>query len=307
MSGKKGLSRVQSDETLTAPCDPIKVPEKDPEQIFSAALLPPLFLTVGYITVIYKMYKDMNEEIINDPASDPVRNIWIEAPIFATVAYLAMVYFGQKIMATRETFEIKPYIFTYNLYQCLLNLWTVYAMYEEVTSNPWFTGFWGVPPQAGPKGFRISSLVWLHYVNKYMELLDTVWMILRKKNNQVSFLHCYHHVLLIWAWFVVCRIESGGDAYFGASVNSLIHVLMYGYYTLALIGVPCPWKKWITNCQMAQFCLCILHASYVMWKGHLPIVLPLSQIFVMVNMLVLFGNFMAKTYKKKVDSSDKKK
>ena len=121
-------------------------------------------------------------------------------------------------------------------------------------------------------------------------------MILRKKNNQVSFLHCYHHILLIWAWFLVCKVESGGDVFFGASINSIIHVIMYGYYTLALVGIPCPWKKWITNCQMLQFCLCIVHALYSASCGKLPWILPASQIFVMVNMLILFGDFYRKSY-----------
>jgi elongation of very long chain fatty acids protein 4 len=201
-------------------------------------------------------------------------------------------------MKDRPEFEIKPFIFTYNLYQCLLNAWCVYAMLQEVYSNPWFNGLWGNSPQPGSGGFRIAFLVWVHYNNKYIELCDTLFMILRKKNNQISFLHCYHHVLLIWAWFFVCKIEAGGDCYFGAMVNSSIHVIMYGYYTLALLNVPCPWKKWITTCQMIQFCICLSHSIYVVIKGNMPIALPLAQAFVMINMLVLFGNFYKKAYVK---------
>ena len=47
-----------------------------------------------------------------------------------------------------------------------------------------------------------AQFIWLHYNNKYFELMDTVFMILRKKFDQVSFLHVYHHTLLIWAWYV---------------------------------------------------------------------------------------------------------
>ncbi len=35
-------------------------------------------------------------------------------------------------------------------------------------------------------------------VVQYLELLDSVFMVLRKKTEQLSFLHCYHHCLLIW-------------------------------------------------------------------------------------------------------------
>ena len=151
-------------------------------------------------------------------------------------------------------------------------------------------------------GFRISFLVWLHYNNKYIELLDTLWMILKKKNNQISFLHCYHHVLLFWVWWYDCAVEPGGDSWFGACVNSFIHVIMYAYYTLALFKVPCPWKKWITNLQMLQFAVCLSHSCYVVWKRNMPVELPLTQAVVMINMLVLFSMFMRSTYGKKKTS-----
>lgn len=75
----------------------------------------------------------------------------------------------------------------------------------------------------------------MHYTNKYMELADTLFMILRKKSVQVSFLHVYHHALLIWAWFLVTKLCCGGDAYFGALANSFIHVVMYSYYAMRLL------------------------------------------------------------------------
>lgn len=35
----------------------------------------------------------------------------------------------------------------------------------------------------------------------------------------------------------------------GATCNSVIHAIMYGYYLLAALGVPCPWKKYITQAR----------------------------------------------------------
>jgi elongation of very long chain fatty acids protein 4 len=277
---------------------------QDAEKIFTSALLPPIYLVAGYLVALRMMANDMEKQVNED---EPFKSVWWSGPIFFTIAYLLIVYFGPKYMATREEFKIKPYIFTYNLYQCILNIWCVAAMVYEVYSNPIFTGWWGNVFVPGPSSFRISFLVWVHYNNKYVELLDTMWMILRKKNDQISFLHCYHHVLLIWSWFFVCKVQLGGDTYFGATVNSFIHIIMYGYYTLALLGVPCPWKKWITNCQMAQFCLVLSHSCYVVYKGNAPIVLPLAQAFVMINMLVLFGMFYQKKYIKPVgEGADKK-
>ena len=36
--------------------------------------------------------------------------------------------------------------------------------------------------------------VFVHYLSKFMDWFDTLWMILKKKSNvQMSFLHLYHH------------------------------------------------------------------------------------------------------------------
>lgn len=270
---------------------------KDSEKIFSSGLIFPTLLVIGYIVALVQMSRDLETHAHED---EPFKQVWWSGPIFFSVFYLTIVYFGPKFMKNREEFKIKPYIFAYNLYQCVLNIWCVAAMVHEVYVNPIFPHAWGNVFVPGLPSFRISFLVWVHYNNKYVELLDTLWMILRKKNDQISFLHCYHHVLLIWSWFFVCKVQLGGDTYFGATVNSFIHIIMYGYYTLALLGVPCPWKKWITNCQMAQFCLVLSHSCYVVYNGNAPIILPLAQAFVMINMLVLFSLFYQKKYTKPV-------
>lgn len=271
------------------------------EELFSLALIPPLLLVAGYL-VFLRYLTDLLE---TERDTDPFKRIWWIGPTFFSVIYIIGIKLGVYLMKNRQPFQIKPYMFTYNAYQCILNAWSVYTMIYEVNSNPWFKGMWGNTPQPGALGFRISFLVWVHYNNKYVELLDTLFMVLRKKNNQISFLHCYHHILLIWAWFFCIKIESGGDCYFGATVNSGIHVIMYAYYTLALLNIPCPWKKQITACQMIQFVACLSHSIYVIVKGNMPIALPLAQGFVMVNMLVLFGNFYKKSYVEKGGKNQK--
>jgi hypothetical protein len=44
------------------------------------------------------------------------------------------------------------------------------------------------------RAFLIAVGVVMHYANKYVELLDTVFIVLRKKTQQLSYLHMYHHV-----------------------------------------------------------------------------------------------------------------
>lgn len=108
----------------------------------------------------------------------------------------------------------------------------------------------------------------------------------------------YHHILLVWSWYACILFCIGGDGYFGSAFNSLVHWLMYGYYALALCKVPCPWKKHLTMFQMVQFVCCAAQSCYVFYKGNLWWPVPALQLFVMLNMLVLFSRFYAKKYKK---------
>jgi elongation of very long chain fatty acids protein 4 len=283
---------LSSDGICQLPTTDLK---NDPEKIFTSALIPPLVFCVAYIALVRHWGDDLNKIADNEP----FKTVWWSGPIFFSCLYLLTVHFGTKYMASRGEFKVKPYIFTYNLYQCLLNIWCVGAFVHEFWTNPIFTTFWGNDHIPGRPSFRIGLIIWVHYNNKFIELLDTLWMILRKKNKQISFLHCYHHVLLIWAWFLVCKVETGGDVFFGACVNSFIHVIMYGYYTLALLNIPCPWKKYITSMQMVQFMICFAHSCYHLYLGKTPALLAWSQMFVMINMLVLFGNFYVETYSTK--------
>src|SRR5690606_10976168 len=39
-------------------------------------------------------------------------------------------------------------------------------------------------------------LAWFGYVSRYLDMLDTVFFVLRKKYSQVTFLHVYHHMIV---------------------------------------------------------------------------------------------------------------
>ena len=164
---------------------------------------------------------------------------------------------------------------------------------------------WGNPVDRSATGYRMAFLIWVHYNNKYVELLDTMFMIARKKEEQLSFLHVWHHILILWSWWLVCKFAPGGDVYFGALANSLIHVFMYGYYLMRLCKIPCPFKKYLTQMQLIQFVVCFVHACYVMYCGTIQLWLCCVQMFVMLNMLVLFGQFYLKSYNNKPSTDNK--
>lgn len=61
-------------------------------------------------------------------------------------------------------------------------------------------------------------------------------MVLRKKNDQITFLHVYHHTLTFGLWWIGVKWTAGGSAWFSAFQNSFVHFWMYGYYFLSVFG-----------------------------------------------------------------------
>ena len=53
--------------------------------------------------------------------------------------------------------------------------------------------------------------MWWYFFSKAIELMDTVLMVLRKKNNQITFLHWFHHASMLNIWWWVMMWAAGGN------------------------------------------------------------------------------------------------
>jgi GNS1/SUR4 family len=126
---------------------------------------------------------------------------------------------------------------------------------------------------------------------------------------QVSFLHVYHHTSIAWAWWFGIKLFPGGDAYFGALLNSWIHVMMYSYYTFSLLKISCPWKRYLTQAQLLQFASVVtysvigstLYLPSGSWREYTAHAI---QDFEMISLFVLFLHFYRKAYSDKKDKKD---
>ena len=67
---------------------------------------------------------------------------------------------------------------------------------------------------------QIAKAIWWFYISKLLELLDTVIFILRKKYNQVSFLHVFHHASMFSLWWVGVKWVAGGMCTFNLWISS---------------------------------------------------------------------------------------
>lgn len=84
-----------------------------------------------------------------------------------------------------------------------------------------------------------------------------VFFILRKKQNQVTFLHVYHHTITsICSWLYV-KFLPGQQGAVIIFLNSLVHVIMYTYYLISALGPKYKkylwWKKYMTWIQLVKF------------------------------------------------------
>lgn len=127
---------------------------------------------------------------------------------------------------------------------------------------------------------------------------------------QVSFLHVYHHFTIAWAWWIGLWCWPGGDSYFGALLNSWIHVMMYSYYTMTLLHISCPWKKYLTMAQLAQFTTVVIYSVVSIFKiyhagattrHYIAIVTQCGE---MISLFVLFMHFYNKAYKSKKNKTE---
>ncbi|KYN02229.1 Elongation of very long chain fatty acids protein 4 [Cyphomyrmex costatus] len=151
---------------------------------------------------------------------------------------------------------------------------------------------------------EMFNLIWMLIFVKLFDYVETVVFVLRKKQNQVSGLHVYHHISnVIFIWYYLTYILDE-RATFISLLNCFVHVIMYIYYFIAawspkLQQMISPIKPFITKLQMVQFIVMIivllqfLSPNCVVPRGSVPIFIGNLFLF-----LYLFYNFHKENYTK---------
>ncbi|EZA48151.1 Elongation of very long chain fatty acids protein [Ooceraea biroi] len=211
-------------------------------------------------------------------------------------------------MKKRQPFKLDRILQIYNILQIMISLFIFaeFSNYLFQAVRIWFFTHYSficqpVDYSNTPEAIRITRDVWLYFMNKLFDLLDTVFFVLKKKQNQMSFLHIYHHVgIVICAWFTVKYLPGGHGTFLGL-VNTFVHAIMYLYYLLSSMKININyWKKYITQMQIIQFFIIAVHFAKLLWVdcGY-----PQWTAFVMIPqnifMIVLFSDFYYKIYIKK--------
>uniref|UniRef100_A0A8D8A5Q1 Elongation of very long chain fatty acids protein n=1 Tax=Culex pipiens TaxID=7175 RepID=A0A8D8A5Q1_CULPI len=236
---------------------------------------------------------------------------------------ILMVYFGAvyiwvpKFMENRKPYDLKNIMIGYNLAQVV----ACYAIIRHFFKYGWTFEYLytcklpDYSTDSAAIGFMYGS--YFNYAIKTLELVETVLFALRKKQNQISFLHVYHHACTFAIAWIFAKYVGGSMLTYTIIVNSTVHMFMYSYYLMAIFSKQLPFKlnamkKFITVFQIVQLMSILVNIGFAMREScSLPRVYLSIYLPYMVILLWMFFSFYYKTYRKNAkrvtnekDSSD---
>ncbi|XP_055695698.1 elongation of very long chain fatty acids protein AAEL008004-like isoform X2 [Lutzomyia longipalpis] len=215
---------------------------------------------------------------------------------------------GPKLMENREPFQLKNTMNVFNVIQIVLNIYiAVFGTYYSY----WQPDFsWKCQPidhtVVTPERLQLIFVSYVYFLTKILDLMDTVFFVLRKKYNQITFLHTYHHGGMVLGTFIFAKFMAGSHSTLLGVLNAYIHIIMYTYYFLTAFNSNLKnsiwWKKYITQMQMVQFLILIIHFAHPLLRksdcSH-PRILLFIAMMQNIFMFLLFFDFYMKAYRRK--------
>lgn len=110
----------------------------------------------------------------------------------------------------------------------------------------------------------LRSSFYFYWLSKNIELLDTLFIILRRKTRQLSFLHVYHHSSMVVFSEFAYRYCPYPAIAMPLGINSVVHIFLYYYYGMCSFDPKNPprWKKRLTQLQIVQFIIGLMHTLF---------------------------------------------
>ncbi|CAG9810026.1 unnamed protein product [Chironomus riparius] len=228
-------------------------------------------------------------------------------PILAIIAvYLIFVLkLGRLYMKDKPPFDLDDLLKLYNVFQvCCCTYIVLAAHFIHGYSFFTFSKCILSPEPVGEEDPVSLHLVRFHIdgylfmLLRLLELIETVFFVLRKKYNQVSILHVYHHISTIVLCWLFLKYRGGRMEMFIAVINSYVHIIMYAYYFFSsykrFFTVTNKIKPFITVIQIIQLFLILVQciAITLCEKSSLNYAIVINFI---LN-IILFSHFFIKAY-----------
>ncbi|XP_034242385.1 elongation of very long chain fatty acids protein 7-like [Thrips palmi] len=251
----------------------------------------------------HELYRHVFDEL-----SDPRTSEWFMVGGPANVALLltAYLYFvlslGPRLMEHRKPFNLDKIMIVYNALQVVASLHVV----REALILYFYDGYsllcQPVDHGTSESAMRAAAGFWFYYMLKIVDLLDTVFFVLRKKSRQISFLHVYHHTGMILIGYNSTKFLPGGHGVFVGLANSIVHAFLYSHYLISILYPKYArngwYKKHLTQMQMVQFAMIVVHYTQILFMPGCAYPKFTIAVIVPQNLFLglLFYDFYRRTY-----------
>lgn len=191
-----------------------------------------------------------------------VSRLYWSAAIFASAIYIIAVFGGARLMKNRKPLDLKAPLAIWNLFLAVFSIIGTVRMVPHLVyglmlnDNSYFFCRQAYSAYGtGPPGLWANLFIW----SKFLELIDTAFLVLRKK--PVSFLHWFHHATVLMYCWDASQYEMPTGIFF-ATFNYLVHAIMYSYYFIAAVTKPPKWGMFVTVLQIVQMFAGIFVTGY---------------------------------------------
>ncbi|KAJ1667361.1 hypothetical protein EV178_001355 [Coemansia sp. RSA 1646] len=274
--------------------------------------------------------------LMKDPTAAHVENIHLGSlyhimmqpyvPLMGAVFYLSMVRVweganrrqkqravemgSQAQCVSSKGSSLKPFIVVHNLILAAYSLWTFVDFFPGVLRATKNHGLKDGLCDTNSELWNGKLLEhgFLFYLSKYYEFIDTA--IILAKGRDAGRLQTFHHAGAVFVMWLGNYTQSPYLSFF-VFENSIIHTLMYTYYTLTALGLKPPGKRILTQMQIAQFYIAfsggVCYLALFRCQKTAQAVFTFVFMAYIIELIRLFTLFSRKTYKAGGNSGPAKK